>query len=776
MREKPFHLHAKPVKRSAGRSVVAAAAYRAGDDLEHDGNKHLYSKRSGVLSAKIITPKGAPEWAKDRNTLWNKVEKSEKRKDAQLAREIVISLPHLEQYNDMDENDRNAILKDIYSPLIDKYIDEQFVSKGMVADVAIHAPSKNNDERNYHAHILLTFRKFDNDNFSTKKERTWNNKDLAQKWREKWSESVNRFLDDNDVDAYVDHRSYEERGLDIEPSKPLGHKQSAMEKKGIETVVGNQNRKILERNSSKYLERLVENESVFTKDDLKKTLIGAGYSKPLDKIKSLERKGKVISLLSKEDNEDTGLYTVDFVRDREKALKDEAISLRDRVHYPVKKEVKEKVVSNKEVELSEVISYVTDKEGFKVVEVPDGTKKVEFLSAFKESFKGSGYDIVSVVRNKSEKEPLKEAGFKGILTYQDLFRRFGDRYKDARPNKKPKVILVDQADRFSPLQDIKLFKMAKKLDAKLVYIGTPETRGARLWRSMFSHYAVITAAKSIKRVFKKKADYVIKASEAFSRANVFEALSICKRRAPKTLNGFSTIRKAKSDLLNVWKDGAKKKVDRRFILTSKASDKDYLNEKIQAFRLKEGHIKNKDAERFSVSYKRSDEEVVCKEIDCFKGDRIQFQRVYRDHSIDTGMIGIIEKLGEPSIVKMDDGRKLEIDLNKYNGFDLGYAGSVISPLSGPLEQVYLFHTVSNGLVDAPIAYQLSRRPVSIFYNNKKAPDLEALSKQLLGKKHGMTLSFSLASEAYNSQKKDEKELKVEQGRNKNGLRNKGSPS
>src|SRR5271163_3203294 len=90
-----FHLDVKTISRSQGRSVVGAAAYRAGERIldERQGITFDYSQKKGVVYSEILAPAHAPEWVKDRARLWNEVEKLEKRKDSQLAREVLIALP-----------------------------------------------------------------------------------------------------------------------------------------------------------------------------------------------------------------------------------------------------------------------------------------------------------------------------------------------------------------------------------------------------------------------------------------------------------------------------------------------------------------------------------------------------------------------------------------------------------------------------------------------------------------------------------------------------------
>lgn len=193
-----YHLSAQPVKRSEGRSVVAMAAYRAGVALSDHrrGTMADYSRRRGVVHAEIVVPEGCADWLADRQTLWNHVEAIEQRRDAQLAREINMALPH-----ELTHEERLTLVR--------AFAKEQFVSQGMVVDFAIHAPvpEKGDDPRNFHAHLLLTLRQATPLGFRRVKTRAWNSDAMLIKWREAWATHQNNALRGRGHTARVDHRT-----------------------------------------------------------------------------------------------------------------------------------------------------------------------------------------------------------------------------------------------------------------------------------------------------------------------------------------------------------------------------------------------------------------------------------------------------------------------------------------------------------------------------------------------------------------------------------------
>ena len=244
-----YRFSAKPISRGKGQSSVASAAYRSASRLvdERTGEIHDYTRKQGVIHSEVMTPKATPEWMADRTQLWNAVEAVETRKNSQLAREIQLSLPH-----ELNDDQRRALVRDFAS--------EQFVARGMIADINIHLPDKQGDERNHHAHVMLTMRELTADGFHSKKAtptaRSWNDDDLLKTWRAEWAHHQNRALERHGHDARVDHRSYEERGIDREPTQHRGAMADDMERKGKRSRIGDENREIEERNAKRAMEQV----------------------------------------------------------------------------------------------------------------------------------------------------------------------------------------------------------------------------------------------------------------------------------------------------------------------------------------------------------------------------------------------------------------------------------------------------------------------------------------------------------------------------------------
>jgi hypothetical protein len=229
-----YHLHAKPVSRGKGLSVVAKAAYNARETLldERTDQTKDYRDRGEILFSGIFAPKDAPDWVQDRERLWNAVEAREKRPDSQLAIDIDLALPH-----ELTDQQRQWLVTD--------FVREQFQRKGVIADVNIHPPphepGREGDKPNHHAHILLALREIGPDGFG---ERILNTQDReleahrVENWREAWERTVNRHLERHGFEERIDRRTLEEQGIDREPTTHRGPTVDAMERRGIETNRG----------------------------------------------------------------------------------------------------------------------------------------------------------------------------------------------------------------------------------------------------------------------------------------------------------------------------------------------------------------------------------------------------------------------------------------------------------------------------------------------------------------------------------------------------------
>lgn len=248
-----FHMSFSNISAGKGRSAIASAAYRSGEKLfdDKEGRSYFYA-RSVMPESFILTPENAPKWANDRQKLWNEVEKKDRKANSRYAKEFNVALPV-----ELTNEEQKA--------LITKFVQETFVDKGMVADVAIHR----DHEENPHAHVMLTNRPFNPDGSWGLKSKTqyvldkngkqlltkngnpkqrkiwlvdWDKPGKVEEWRHAWAEEVNSLFQAKGMPERISEKSYEEQGIEKTPTKHEGHNSQTKERKAFNEAVKEQDR------------------------------------------------------------------------------------------------------------------------------------------------------------------------------------------------------------------------------------------------------------------------------------------------------------------------------------------------------------------------------------------------------------------------------------------------------------------------------------------------------------------------------------------------------
>lgn len=312
-----YHNTTKIISRSSGRSAVGSSAYRSGEKLhnEYDNVTHDYTKKKGVVYTEVMLPPQAKEEFKNREILWNEVEKIEKSKNSQLAREVELAIP-----KELNREEQINLVKN--------YVQDNFVNNGMCADVCLH--DKNNG--NPHAHIMLTMRplkengewgakskkeylldengqkiKLKSGQYKSKKIETtnWNSKEFLEIYRKDWADKVNEVLKKKGIDQTIDHRSYIEQGIKKIPTIHEGATARAIEKRGGKSDRMEINRSIKNENEQKekllkeieekiYKIRELEKESIRIEKRIKAEKINTGFidentNKKREELKSIDK-------------------------------------------------------------------------------------------------------------------------------------------------------------------------------------------------------------------------------------------------------------------------------------------------------------------------------------------------------------------------------------------------------------------------------------------------------------------------------------------------------
>lgn len=266
-----FRLEVKIHSRSGGTSsVVKAAAYRSaeklserdpklmgaiadrsGEALEAGGEVFDFRRKRGVIATEIHGPMDMPERFSDRGTLWREVEACEKRKDARLAREAIISIPR-------------GLTHEQGIDAVRGWVSEQCVERGMIADVAWHVAKARDGGENFHAHVMTVTREVTAEGFG-RKPADWNRREMVQEWRSSWADHANWALEQAGREQRVDHRSLKEQAkealergdlarlakVDREPTVYLKRVDFEREQRGETSPAIEKKREVAERNAER---------------------------------------------------------------------------------------------------------------------------------------------------------------------------------------------------------------------------------------------------------------------------------------------------------------------------------------------------------------------------------------------------------------------------------------------------------------------------------------------------------------------------------------------
>ena len=248
-----FHFHVGQIKRSAGQSAIESAAYRAGEKLysEYYGQVSDYTHKGGVMHTEILLPSHAPREYANRQTLWNAVEDAERNKNAQLAYSFDIALQ-----NEFSTEENIALAR--------QFLLDNFVSRGMIADFAVHQPDKKDGIPNPHFHVMCPIRPLNPDGtwgakqwrvyrekgkFDAVPTTDWGKPETLEEWREAWAVLCNAKFEEKSLPCRIDHRSYERQGIKQVPTVHEGVAVRQMEARGLVTNKGERNRWIKSANT-----------------------------------------------------------------------------------------------------------------------------------------------------------------------------------------------------------------------------------------------------------------------------------------------------------------------------------------------------------------------------------------------------------------------------------------------------------------------------------------------------------------------------------------------
>ena len=611
-----YSLQIKAIGRSKGRSVVAAAAYHAGEKIGDDRSGVVwdFTAKRGVLYSEIFTPEGAPEWAKDRAELWNAAERAEDKSTrpeaAKTARDIIVALPH-----ELTAEQRIEATRAFAQSLVERY--------GVAVDLAIHAPDRHSDDRNYHAHLLISTRRMNARGFDAK---TRELDDLTRGPREieairkSWEWIGNRALAMAGHDERIDCRSYVDQGLDREPTVHLGPVASGMERSGEGSELGDRNRAARERNAErarlkveqsalsaeiidlatqrqcraderelravirthnppKILDALVERRSTFTRRDLNyvlsKVIPDAGQRSALtDHILALS---EVVGLKETEDAPVSRYTTRAVLAGEAKVLDDAAVLAGQDKHCLTVAQAESALGLHPGLkpEQREAFYRSTLGEGLLIIAGESATGKSTVLKAVRDGYEAAGYRVVGMCWTNMVVQDMRRDGYREAVTVTSELGRLesGEGRWD-----KHTVLIVDEAALLATQPLARIMAEARASGAKVILVGDEQQLPSIERGGLFGALKERHGAAELHEVVRVSDAEQKRAFNLMHQGQFLPALSILSKQGLNAINWSGRQTEAFSKLVALWdSDTAADPTKARFVFAYTNADVDALN-------------------------------------------------------------------------------------------------------------------------------------------------------------------------------------------------------
>jgi Ti-type conjugative transfer relaxase TraA len=659
-----YHFSVQVIGRAQGRSAVAAAAYRAAERLHDErlDREHDFTNKAGVEHSEILLPEGAPERFTDRATLWNEVEATEKRKDAQLSREVEFSIPR-----EMNQQQGVALAQD--------FVRAEFVDRGMIADLNVHWDIDADGQPKPHAHVMLTMREVNEQGFGAK-ERDWNRTELVEQWRERWADHVNARLAELDIDARIDHRSLEAQGIELEPQDKIGPAASRMGERGLESERIEDHRAIAQRNGERIianpslaLDAITHQQATFTKRDVAMFVHRHTDGKEqYDRAMSAVRASPDLVALGKDGRGEDRFTSRDMI-ETEQRLQRASELMAERERHRVDEKDRAAALAQAEQrgllltgEQRAAFEHVTGERGLSVVVGYAGTGKSAMLGVAREAWERSGFEVRGAALSGIAAEGLENGSGIASRTIASMEHGWAQG-RDLLTSRD--VLVIDEAGMVGTRQMERVLSHAADAGAKVVLVGDPQQLQAIEAGAAFRAVHERHGGVEITEVRRQHEGWQQVATRHLATGRTGEAIRAYTDHG--MIHAAETREQARSELVERWDRERIATPDQtRIILTHTNDEVRELNE-VARDRMRAAGALGDDvlvkAERGARAFA--------------SGDRIMFLRNERGLEVKNGTLGTVEQVNQQGMtVRTDDGRSVAFDMKDYAHVDHGYAATI----------------------------------------------------------------------------------------------------
>jgi Ti-type conjugative transfer relaxase TraA len=712
-----YHLAAKIISRATGRSAVAAAAYRSASRLHDErlGHDQSFLSKSGVIHSAILLPAGAPDRLADRATLWNEVEAFEKRKDAQLAREVELALPR--ELSDADTIE-----------LARAFVQEAFVTRGMIADLNVHKPVDAPGLAKPLAHVMLTLREVGEGGFG-RKVRAWNGTDLLRAWRELLAVRINEKLAERGHDARVDHRSFKAREIALEPQNKIGSAGARRNMRGQASERALEHRRIAERNGERLLadpamalDMLTEQQSTFTRADLARLV--ARHTDGAEQFRAVLAKVEAHPDLVRVGKDGWGrerLSTRRMIKIEER-LEAQAAALAERQRHGLDRRRLERLAADRGLgpEQRTALLHVTRAGGMALVTGFAGTGKSHMLGAARQAWEEAGYRVRGAALSGIAAEGLANgSGIESRTLASWAWAWARDRERLGAHD----VLVVDEAGMVGSRQMERVVAAVWEAGAKLVLVGDPEQLQAIEAGAAFRALAERHGVASLTAVRRQQEDWQREATKELATARTGAALA--RYDAAGMVHEALTREDARAALIEQWDERRRaRSEDSRMILAATRAEVQALNMMARERLRASGDL----GEDHMVRTERGSRRMAV-------GERVMFLRNERSLGVRNGTLGTIASItGARLGIRLDDGgghgREVVVELKDYAHLEHGYASTIHKAQGITVNEAHVLATPHMDRHGSYVALTRHRERVSLHHAREDFADRAALADRL----------------------------------------------
>lgn len=729
-----YHLSMKPVSRATGRSAVASMAYRAGEKLtnERDGITHDYTAKQGVEHAEIVLPEGVnAEWARDRSDLWNAAEFAEKRKDARVAREFEIALPH-----ELSAEQRLEATREFAQVLANRY--------GAAVDFAIHAPHDASDVRNHHAHVMMTTRQVGESGLGDKTYLERENKWLLSNGlattdmqlrdlRQTWEGIANERLAMAGLDIRIDHRSHMERGLEISPTEHMGVHATQMERRGLDVSrsrldedAARRNAELIREKPEQVLTLITGEKSVFDRRDVARTLhryINDDVQEFQSAFAKVMASPALVELQAERADPATGEIALARYSTREMVeIESGMIESAQRMHaahgHGVDRRHVERAIERQDAAIQRsagdasarlsdeqrgAIEHITGPERIAAVVGYAGAGKSTMLAAAREAWEAEGYQVHGAALSGKAAEGLDESSGIQSRTLASWSRGWeNNRGTIGRGD----VFVIDEAGMVGSRQLARFVGEAEARGAKIVLVGDHEQLQAIGAGAPFRAITEEIGHAELSEIRRQRVDWQREASVDFATHRTAEGLAAYRDHG--NISFAETGEDARGQIVRDYLADRDERPDgTRVAMAHRRADVRAINDAIRTELqergdLARGNVPAVGSDAGALTFQTSDGSR-----EFAPGDRIVFLENNRDLGVKNGMLGTVEAV-EPHAIRVrldgkvaDEPRTVNVPMNDYQTVDHGYATTVHKNQGATVDRAYV---LASGTMDRHLTY------------------------------------------------------------------------